>query len=145
MKKRKLVSCLRSTIERIFMVILWSLWIYLISPLIDFIGSAYGFDIIPLMSEVEDKGLNNILIFYGVGITFIVLAITIWSLYNRLRFRNIFRRRSTNTVMTEDIGKCLGVEPQTVMQFQKADNLHIQFHENGLISSSDINQPCFLS
>ena len=89
----------------------WALWLYLWLPVVALVG------------------------WYAVCIVALAGSLIVWALYNIFRFRGRERRKARPLVRVGQVAEHVGVEPDTLLAWQRARILHVMHDEAGRIES----------
>ena len=119
--------------ELLITIVFWGLWIYLITPLLSLLlwmGGVYLF-VDRMIAMGGYQTFASHLVDYSITIFVMWLLLTLWVLWNLLRYgkRN---RRSTGPglVTSQDIAATIGSEPATVDQLRASREIFLHFDEN---------------
>lgn len=123
----------RKMAELLVTIVFWGLWVYLITPLLSLLlwmGGIYLF-VDRMIAMGGYQTFASHLVDYSIAIFVMWLLLTLWVLWNLLRYgkRN---RRSTGPrlVTSEDIAAAIGCEPATVDQLKASREIFLHFDEN---------------
>ncbi len=128
-------------------IIMWSLWLYIIFPLVAILAwKSYGLNIYDYIGSNADPAL-----LYERGVTFILYGamivgatsffIIVWGWYNRLRFSGEKNRRqkSPPRIDCEKMSESLNVDSGFIRRFQNAR--YIQVYHTDRVMNDDVFKP----
>lgn len=115
----------------------WALWLYLWLPVVALVGWWLGATrFYDEMVRLEGyKPLVELLGWYAVCIVALAGSLIVWALYNIFRFRGRERRKARPLVRVGQVAEHVGVEPDTLLAWQRARILHVMHDEAGRIES----------
>ena len=116
-------------------LVFWILWFYLWIPVISLVAWLLSADVFYREMILLDglRGLADLLGWYGLVITVIVVFYSAWALYNQVRFRGRNRRRKQAEVEPLELADDFNIEPALILPLQEAKRLLIVLGEDGEI------------
>jgi len=117
----------------------WALWIYLWLPAVALLGWWLGATrFYEEMVRLEGyKPLVELLGWYALCIAALAGSLICWAVYNLVRFRGRERRKARPLVRVAQVAEHVGVEPDTLLVWQRARILRVMHDEAGRIESVD--------
>ena len=112
---------------------MWGVYLYLWVPLISLfawlLGFEFAYDV--MIRTGGARNLLSILFAYSIVIGVIFVAVTVWSLVNRLRFRGVNRRKFSESVADEDLLDQFHVTIDQLRELRVGKVISIELDEHG--------------
>ena len=119
--------------DTLITAMLWAVYLYLWVPLVSLLAWAMGFefayDVMVRAGGATD--LLPILLEYLVVVSIIFSAFTIWSVSNRLRFRDLNRRSRRAPVGDESLAEYFRVPIEQIAAMRARKVIHISVDDEG--------------
>ncbi len=113
--------------------LMWVVYLYLWVPLVSLfawlLGFEFAYDV--MIRSGGARGLDKVLITYGISITLILATVAVWSIGNRLRYGRLSRRRSASEVKLEPMAEYFGVDLATGARLRSLKMASISFDSDG--------------
>lgn len=122
--------------------LLWALYLYLWIPLVSLLAWALGFEFAydVMVRAGGARDLLPVLLQYAVVVSFIFSAYTIWSVSNRLRFKNLNRRQRREYVADEALAQYYRVPVEQIDTMRKHQIMHIHVDASGKPSIASVQK-----
>lgn len=119
--------------DSIITALLWGVYLYLWVPLISLVAWALGFEFAydVMVRAGGAKGLVTILLQYTVVVSLIFAMFTVWSVSNRLRFKDLNRRHRRDPVTLGAIAEYFRVSETDASTFRSRQIIHVGVDETG--------------
>ena len=130
-----LVSRQRKVGDAVVTGLMWILYSYLWAPLISLIAWLLGFEF-AYNVMIRLGGLNTLpalMVWYVGMIVSIVLAVTLWSGINRLRFSGSDRRKAVAPVTEDEIADFFDLEPSSLLAMKESKICRVTLDDNAVI------------
>lgn len=115
----------------------WALWAYLWLPVFALLGWAFGatrfYD--EMIVRDGDRAVLELIGWYGLFVAALAGSLVCWALYNYLRFHGRERRAAAPVVRVAQVAEYAGVDPETLLRWQRARVLHVRHDDAGGIAS----------
>ncbi len=140
-------SPLRKITELTITAFFWSIWIYLILPLINLLMWILGVKVFyhEVIVIAGYKQLIQLLRNSGILVILIFCALRMWGYYNYRRFGLKNRRLASRAVSDEEIVRYFGIEPEEIKRLKESKAVTFIMQENGnikpVILSEELSQP----
>jgi biofilm PGA synthesis protein PgaD len=119
--------------DALITAMLWAVYLYLWVPLVSLLAWAMGFefayDVMVRAGGATD--LLPILLEYLVVVSIIFSAFTIWSVSNRLRFRNLNRRARRAPVADDALAEYFQVPLEQIAAMRSRKVIHVSVDDEG--------------
>lgn len=119
--------------DTLITAVLWAVYLYLWVPLVSLLAWAMGFefayDVMVRSGGAQD--LLPILLEYLVVVSIIFSAFTIWSVSNRLRFRDLNRRARRAPVRDEALSEYFAIPVSQIASMRSRQVIHVSVGEDG--------------
>ena len=119
--------------DALITAMLWAVYLYLWVPLVSLLAWAMGFefayDVMVRAGGAQD--LLPILLEYLVVVSIIFSAFTIWSVSNRLRFRDLNRRARRAPVADDALAEYFQVPIEQIAAMRSRKIIHVSVDEEG--------------
>lgn len=119
--------------DTLITAMLWAVYLYLWVPLVSLLAWAMGFefayDVMVRAGGATD--LLPILLEYLVVVSIIFSAFTIWSVSNRLRFRDLNRRSRRAPVTDDALAEYFRVPLEQIAAMRSRKVIHVSVDEEG--------------
>ena len=123
----------------IFITLLfWLVWILLWTPLFSFLCLFHGIDVVYLkLLEFENyDGVIEDLVFCFYSVVIMGGGLSVWALYNCMRFKNEDRRATVSPVTNSDLSAFFHINRLTLITRQETQCLSVSFDKDGNIIRS---------
>lgn len=112
---------------------MWAFYLYLWVPLISLLGWLLGFEFAYDVMIRSGGARNNasLLFSYAIVIGIICCAVTAWSIINRLRFRNVTRRKFSQRVDDKAILNHFNITVDQLRELRAGKVVSVETDENG--------------
>jgi biofilm PGA synthesis protein PgaD len=130
----KLKSVLRNGIELSVTTIAWTIWIYLLIPLVTWLLWYAGIRVTFLEHFIMDnmKGLASVIGYYSIGIVGILLVFFMWSSYNRFRFRGHDRRTHGRNVTEKELSEFFNIPADDIEKARTIKQMSVVFKDDSI-------------
>ena len=119
--------------DTLITAMLWAVYLYLWVPLVSLLAWAMGFefayDVMVRAGGAQD--LLPILLEYLVVVSIIFSGFTIWSVSNRLRFRDLNRRARRAPVADDALAEYFRVPVEQIAAMRSRKVIHVSVDEEG--------------
>lgn len=119
--------------DTVITAVLWGIYLYLWVPLVSLLAWALGFEFAydVMVRAGGARDLLPILLEYAVVVSVILSAFTIWSVSNRLRFRNMTRRTRREPVSDDALSDYFGIPISQIVSMRSHQILRVTFDDEG--------------
>ncbi len=126
-------SLLRKGTELTITTFFWSIWIYMVLPVINLIVWFLGLRVFyhEVIVVAGYKQLFAILKNSGVAIFLIFATLRLWGYYNYWRFGRRNRRFSSREVSHEEVAEYFGIDPEEAKSLKHSKIVRFIMQENG--------------
>lgn len=129
-RPQRLVS---TTLTAVF----WAVWLYLWLPAVALLGwwlgiSRFYEEMVRLQGY---QAVVELLGWYAICVAVLAGSLIAWAVYNLLRFRGPDRRKAGPALRVGQVAEALGVEPDSLLAWQRARILHVTHDEAGRIDT----------
>jgi biofilm PGA synthesis protein PgaD len=117
--------------------VMWAIYTYLWAPLLSLIAWLLGFEFAygVMIRSGGLEALKNVLWWYALMVGGIIIVVTGWSLFNRLRFANRERRYSAKLVSDNQIAELFQLDSSQLESLRSARVINLSHDESGRIES----------
>ena len=130
--------------DAIVTALLWAVYLYLWVPLISLLAWALGFEFAydVMVRAGGARDLLPILLEYAVVISMILSAFTIWSVSNRLRFKNLSRRSRRQPVSDDALSEYWGLPLGQIRSMRAHQIIRVSFdaEDNPVIQTYGVEE-----
>lgn len=115
--------------------LMWLVYTYLWAPLLSLIAWILGFEFAydVMIRSGGVKGLQTVLVWYGLMLGCIIIVVTGWSLLNRLRFSGRERRHGEVVIDDCTLASTFGVDLSTLRELRNGRVVHLALDADGSI------------
>jgi biofilm PGA synthesis protein PgaD len=119
--------------DTLITAVLWAVYLYLWVPLVSLLAWAMGFEFAydVMVRAGGARDLLPILLEYLVVISMIFSAYTIWSVSNRLRFRDLDRRSRRAPVRDDALSDYFQIPVSQIAAMRSRQVIHVSIDEDG--------------
>lgn len=119
--------------DTLITAVLWAVYLYLWVPLVSLLAWAMGFEFAydVMVRAGGARDLLPILLEYLVVVSIIFSAFTIWSVSNRLRYRDLNRRARRAPVRDEALSDYFQIPVSQIAAMRSRQVIHISIDEDG--------------
>jgi biofilm PGA synthesis protein PgaD len=119
--------------DTLITAVLWAVYLYLWVPLVSLLAWAMGFEFAydVMVRSGGARDLLPILLEYLVVVSIIFSAFTIWSVSNRLRFRELKRRARRAPVRDEALSEYFQIPVSQIAAMRSRQVIHVRLDEDG--------------
>ncbi|MGD8324143.1 MAG: poly-beta-1,6-N-acetyl-D-glucosamine biosynthesis protein PgaD [Gammaproteobacteria bacterium] len=119
--------------DTLITAILWAVYLYLWVPLVSLLAWAMGFEFAydVMVRAGGARDLLPILLEYLVVVSIIFSAFTIWSVSNRLRYRDLKRRARRAPVRDEALSEYFQIPVSQIAAMRSRQVIHVSIDEGG--------------
>ncbi|MBA4388853.1 MAG: poly-beta-1,6-N-acetyl-D-glucosamine biosynthesis protein PgaD [Verrucomicrobia bacterium] len=131
----KLTTNVRWGAETTITLAAWTLWLYLLLPLVTMLLWAAGFRMVFVQQFMLSSAevLATVSGWYLLGVLAIGLVLEGFSIYNRRKFGELDRRKVPTPVADGELAAAYGVDVDTVIKARNARILVVRFKAGGLV------------
>ena len=119
--------------DTLITAVLWAVYLYLWVPLVSLLAWAMGFEFAyaVMVRAGGARDLLPILLEYAVVVSIIFSGFTIWSVSNRLRFKDLSRRTRRAPVRDEALADYFRVPVSQIAAMRSRQVIHVSVDEDG--------------
>ena len=119
--------------DTLITAVLWAVYLYLWVPLVSLLAWAMGFEFAydVMVRAGGARDLLPILLEYLVVVSIIFSAFTIWSVSNRLRFRELNRRSRRAPVKDEALSEYFQIPISQIAAMRSRQVIHVSIDDDG--------------
>jgi len=119
--------------DTLITAILWAVYLYLWVPLVSLLAWALGFEFAyeVMVRAGGARDLLPILLEYAVVVSIIFSAFTIWSVSNRLRYKDLERRTRRVAVSDAALATYFRIPQSQIAAMRSRQVIHISIDEEG--------------
>jgi biofilm PGA synthesis protein PgaD len=119
--------------DTLITAVLWAVYLYLWVPLVSLLAWAMGFEFAydVMVRAGGARDLLPILLEYAVVVSIIFSGFTIWSVSNRLRYKDLSRRTRRAPVRDEALAEYFRIPVSQIAAMRSRQVIHVSIDEDG--------------
>jgi biofilm PGA synthesis protein PgaD len=127
----------------VFTGVMWFIYAYLWLPAISLgawlLGMNFAYEVLVRAGGIS--ALNRVLFWFAVALAMIIATVSLWSLAERLRFRDRHRRQAQPPVTDLALQEFFKVDERTLAGLRDGRCLQLAFNEAGMLSAVAVTVP----
>jgi biofilm PGA synthesis protein PgaD len=127
----------RRVADAVLTALMWAFYSYLWAPLISLVAWLLGFEFAydVLVRAGGLQLLQDVIVFYGVSVALIFIAVSGWSIINRSRFAHHNRRKAIRAVTEEEISDYFGITAEQLATMRNSQIINVGLGDIGDIQT----------